>query len=122
VHVQVEGATSGVRLPRVGVARVLTTLVKNALDASPGGANVDVAVTADRRLLSIAVRDRGEGMDEPTLARAGEPFFTTKAPGSGFGLGLFLARTFVEQWGGRFSLTSQPGRGTEALISFTAHG
>jgi two-component system sensor histidine kinase RegB len=61
-------------------------------------------------------------MDDATLARAGEPFFTTKPPGSGFGLGLFLARTFVEQWGGRFSLQSTPGRGTVASISFTAHG
>ena len=57
-------------------------------------------------------------MDEATLARAGEPFFTTKAPGAGFGLGLFLARTFVEQWGGRFTLTSQPGHGTVAAVEF----
>ena len=61
-------------------------------------------------------------MDEATLARAGEPFFTTKAPGAGFGLGLFLARTFVEQWGGRFTLSSQPGHGTVAAVEFFAHG
>ena len=61
-------------------------------------------------------------MDEATLARAGEPFFTTKPVGAGFGLGLFLARTFVEQWGGQFSLASQPGLGTVAAVSFTAHG
>ena len=61
-------------------------------------------------------------MADATLARAGEPFFTTQPAGAGFGLGLFLARTFVEQWGGRFSLESQPGLGTVAAVSFTAHG
>jgi signal transduction histidine kinase len=61
-------------------------------------------------------------MDEVTLARAGEPFFTTKPAGAGFGLGLFLARTFVEEWGGQFSLSSEPGRGTVAAVSFGTDG
>jgi two-component system sensor histidine kinase RegB len=50
------------------------------------------------------------------LARAGEPFFTTKAPGIGTGLGLFVARSSIEQLGGTFSLTSVPGHGTTAHI------
>jgi two-component system sensor histidine kinase RegB len=122
VHVTLDGDTSRVRLPRLGVARVLTTLIKNALDASAADTGVEVAVRTSGDHLEFAVSDAGQGMDDATLARAGEPFFTTKPPGSGFGLGLFLARTFVEQWGGRFSLQSTPGRGTVASISFTAHG
>jgi two-component system sensor histidine kinase RegB len=122
VQVSVQGLPTSVRIPKVGVARVLTTLIKNALDASDEGAGVEIAVTTTAAALAFAVRDSGRGMDEATLARAGEPFFTTKPPGAGFGLGLFLARTFVEQWGGQFSLSSEPGRGTLAAVSFTSHG
>ncbi len=122
VQVQLYGTTTSVRIPRVGVARVLTTLLKNALDASGEGANVEISVTTTADRLSFAVRDNGCGMDEATQARAGEPFFTTKPPDAGSGLGLFLARTFVEQWGGQFVLSSQPGRGTIAAVSFPTHG
>jgi len=122
VKVTLSGAATGVRLPRVGVARVLTTLIKNALDASDADAAVEIAVTTSAATLAFAVRDSGRGMDEATLARAGEPFFTTKPAGAGFGLGLFLARTFVEEWGGQFSLSSEPGRGTVAAVSFGTDG
>ena len=122
VRVQVRAPLPAVRLPRVGLARALTMLLENALDASPGGAPVDIEVCATGRLVRFAVRDEGCGMDAATLERAGEPFFTTKAPGAGFGLGLFLARTFVEQWGGQFTLSSAPGQGTQAAVEFAVDG
>jgi two-component system sensor histidine kinase RegB len=122
VIVQVDSIGPVVRLPRVGVARVLTTLLKNAIDASPSGSPVEIAVTSQDDQVRFAVRDHGRGMDHGTLARAGEPFFTTKPPGAGFGLGLFLARTFVEQWGGRFILSSEPGQGTLAAVEFAVDG
>jgi two-component system sensor histidine kinase RegB len=55
-------------------------------------------------------------MSDDVLARAGEPFFTTKPPGRGMGLGLFLCRAVVESLGGAIELSSQPGRGTTAAI------
>jgi two-component system sensor histidine kinase RegB len=122
VTVTAAGPATSVRLPKVGMARVLTTLIKNALDASGEDGRVEIAVTTSPTSLGLSVRDTGRGMDQATLARAGEPFFTTKPAGAGFGLGLFLARTFVEQWGGQFSLQSQPGLGTVAAVSFTADG
>lgn len=122
VRVSMEGSATAVRIPRLGVARLLTTLIKNALDASDAGTAVELTVTVSENQLAMAVRDSGRGMDDATLARAGEPFFTTKSPGAGFGLGLFLAKTFVEQWGGRFSLSSEPGRGTVAAVSFGTDG
>jgi two-component system sensor histidine kinase RegB len=59
-------------------------------------------------------------MPAEVLSRACDPFFTTKAPGQGLGLGLFLARTLVEHLGGRFTLDSSPGRGTRAMVELPA--
>ena len=63
---------------------------------------------------SASIVDHGVGMTPTRLQHAGEPFFTTKPAGAGFGLGLFLARTFAERWGGRSTLTSSPAAGTTA--------
>jgi len=57
-------------------------------------------------------------MDEDTLSRALEPFFTTKSPGRGLGLGLFLARAVAERYGGGLEMISESGRGTKAILSF----
>jgi two-component system sensor histidine kinase RegB len=62
------------------------------------------------------VRDEGAGMTPDVLARAGEPFFSTRAPGAGMGLGLYLARAIVEHLGGRLALDSAEGRGTRVAI------
>jgi two-component system sensor histidine kinase RegB len=56
------------------------------------------------------------------LARVGEPYFSTKAPGRGLGLGLFIARTLSEQMGGRLRLDSSPGRGTTATVEIAPAG
>jgi two-component system sensor histidine kinase RegB len=58
------------------------------------------------------VTDRGRGMSAEVLARIGEPFFTTKPPGRGMGLGLYLARAVFESVGGTLAIDSVPGRGT----------
>jgi len=58
------------------------------------------------------------GMTPEVLARAGEPFFSTRAPGTGMGLGLFLARTFAEQLGGGLTVASLPGQGTTATLTW----
>lgn len=65
----------------------------------------------------IVIVDRGSGMDAELLARIGEPFFTTKAPGRGMGLGMFLARAVVEGVGGSLHLESAPGHGTTAQVT-----
>ena len=55
-------------------------------------------------------------MTPSVLARAGEPFFTTKEPGQGMGLGLFLSRAVLERVGGQLELDSTPGHGTRARL------
>jgi two-component system sensor histidine kinase RegB len=102
------------------VSRSLANLVANAIQAS--GPTDPVMVTAQRMddAVRISVIDRGHGMTPGDLARAGEPFFTTKPAGGGTGLGLFVARSSTEQLGGTFGVTSERGRGTTATLTLPA--
>jgi signal transduction histidine kinase/CheY-like chemotaxis protein len=70
----------------------------------------------------LSVNDRGEGMDEKTLKRATEPFFTTKGIGKGTGLGLSMVHGLAEQSGGMLHLESARGKGTTAEIWLPAAG
>lgn len=102
--------------PPRALAEALRGLLKNALHASAPDSPVTLRVSTERGVVRAAVRDRGRGMPPEILARVGEPFFTTKGPGEGMGLGLFLTRALVEQLGGEFHIASRPGAGTEAWI------
>lgn len=99
-------------LPRLGLMQALSILIKNACEADPGGKEVTVCVRREGGGLSLAVIDNGQGMDSAILAKLGEPFFTTKQPGFGTGLGLFLVRTFLDQVGGELKVESKPGQGS----------
>lgn len=95
--------------PRAGLSQVLASLVRNAFDAGGPEAGVVLEVTTADDALRVAVHDQGAGMSAEVLSRAGEPFYTTKEPGRGLGLGLFLARIFAERLGGTLTLESGPG-------------
>jgi two-component system sensor histidine kinase RegB len=105
-----------VRVPPRAVAQAIKSLLKNAQDASSEGAAVSLRAGVNGGSIAIEVIDRGKGMPADVLARAGEPFFTTKEPGRGMGLGLFLTRTLVERLGGELTLSSEAGAGTRALV------
>ncbi len=109
--------TMVIRMPPRTMKRALSSLVKNGFDA---GEDLEVRLTCLREedRLAFRVEDRGIGMDEATLARATEPFFSTKKPGHGMGLGLFLARSVGERYGGGLLLASRPGAGTRATLYF----
>ncbi|GAU85492.1 two-component hybrid sensor and regulator [Bosea sp. BIWAKO-01] len=112
----------------------LLNLTMNARDAMPGGGTIIIAARAEDisaggrsnlapgRYLCLSVSDVGEGMDAQTLARATEPFFTTKGVGKGTGLGLSMVHGMSEQSGGRFVLNSRFGEGTTAEIWLPAAG
>jgi CheY-like chemotaxis protein/two-component sensor histidine kinase len=103
-------------------------LAINARDAMEEGGRIEFSArstTVDHdnseglepgRYVCLAVADTGEGMDAVTLARATEPFFTTKGIGKGTGLGLSMVQGMAEQLGGRFRLSSRVGEGTTAEI------
>jgi two-component system sensor histidine kinase RegB len=99
------------------MAQALRTLIKNALQASGEGAAVRVEAAMRGELCELSVHDRGAGMSADVLSRAGEPFFTTKEPGEGMGLGLFLTRVIVERGGGTLVLRSRVGEGTSAALT-----
>lgn len=114
---------------RAGFEAAMVNLAANARDAMPGGGVVTIsaaeAVVAvgdpppglkPGRYVVAAVRDSGIGMDAATLARLGEPFFTTKPPDIGTGLGLATVRGFCARAGGALRFDSAPGRGTTASI------
>ncbi|HVI74764.1 MAG TPA: ATP-binding protein [Anaeromyxobacteraceae bacterium] len=102
--------------PPRGLARALRSLLKNAVQASPAGNPVLLRVAVEGGCVRAQVVDHGCGMPQEILSRAGEPFFTTKVPGEGMGLGLFLTHTLAEELGGSLELNSTPGSGTTATL------
>jgi CheY-like chemotaxis protein/anti-sigma regulatory factor (Ser/Thr protein kinase) len=100
----------------------LLNLTLNARDAMPDGGTLTLQVVAspDRRSVCIRVTDTGHGMDEATLARAVEPFFSTKGIGQGTGLGLSMVHGLALQLGGRLDIESSPGEGTTIDLSLPA--
>jgi len=96
----------------------LVNLAVNARDAMPDGGTLTVDTVVRGRMVTIVVRDSGTGMDPETLARAGEPFFTTKGAGVGTGLGLAMIYGSVEQSGGSIRMESTPGAGTVVHLLF----
>jgi two-component system sensor histidine kinase RegB len=100
------------------MVQAVSSLLKNAFEASGVTDRVVLRFGIRDAMVRIEVRDRGEGMSADTKRRAGEPFFTTKEPGHGLGLGLFLVRTFAERSGG--SLEFDGAGGTTAILEVPA--
>jgi two-component system, sensor histidine kinase RegB len=105
-----------VEAPPRALALTLQNLLKNAQDASGDGQEVVLSATFEGSRVRIEVRDRGVGMAREVLERVGEPFFTTKPPGHGMGLGLFVSRAMIERLGGELKVTSAPTQGTCVTI------
>jgi PAS domain S-box-containing protein len=121
------------RLPRALVDAnqlelALMNLSLNARDAMPAGGTLTVAADEHKgdlngetstpcgRYVRLRVIDTGVGMDDKTLSRAVEPFFTTKGTGKGTGLGLSMVQGVVSQSGGRLEIKSRAGKGTTITL------
>ena len=137
ILVEAAGTMPPLRADKGQLETVLVNLATNARDAMADGtgtltltASID-SCRQDRRAgypaelepgdyVRLTVTDTGCGMDADTLAQAAEPFFTTKEPGRGTGLGLAMARGFANQSGGALGITSAIGLGTAVTLWFPA--
>ncbi|HET6252232.1 MAG TPA: ATP-binding protein [Tepidisphaeraceae bacterium] len=108
-------AQTAIAPPRA-LEQSLLVLLRNAFDASPEKAVVTLDISRRDGRIRFEVKDQGSGMSEEMLRRAGEPFFTTKEPGKGMGLGLFLVRLVAEQSGATFAIDSRAGEGTRCVL------
>ena len=114
----------------VQLQTALVNLATNARDAMPQGGTLVLSAAAETvapgslhrahlapgRYVRITVADTGTGMDEATLGRACQPFYTTKPQGQGTGLGLAMVKGFAEQSGGGVVIHSTPGQGTRVAV------
>jgi len=109
-----------------GLHRALLNLLTNALDAvadNTGEVTVATRFDAMHRLARIAISDNGPGVDDETLGRIFEPFYSTKGQ-SGTGLGLAVAQKIVVEHGGRIDVDTAPGQGTTftIVLNSSPHG
>ncbi|MEW5887638.1 MAG: ATP-binding protein [Pseudomonadota bacterium] len=97
--------------------QVFLSLVQNAAQAVADGGVVRVDSASSGDAVRVRVHDDGVGMAPEVLARAFDPFFTTRAVGQGTGLGLTVSRDIVMAHGGRIDIDSAPGRGTTVTVT-----
>lgn len=99
-----------VPLSQTALEQIVVNLVTNAIEAIVGSGCVELQIDARPDVVELVVADNGKGMDEPTLARVFEPFFTTRS--GGHGLGLATVHAIVARASGRIVATSKVGVGT----------
>jgi len=117
IHLDVElpDGLPPVLIDRTLVQRALVNIVENALHAMPGPGSLTVRAAQNGSVVRVRFTDTGVGMDAEALARAFEPYFSTKAAGTG--LGLPIAKRNVELSGGTISMTSERDKGTTVEVT-----
>ena len=123
IHIEISPDVNAIEVDANQLELALINLAVNARDAMPHGGTLTIACHNDDSgelsgdpFVCISITDTGEGMSEATLARAQEPFFTTKGVGKGTGLGLSMVQGFIAQSGGMIRIRSEPGNGTEVTL------
>ena len=104
------------------IRQVLINLLSNATHATAQGGRISIQVKPTDRGVSIAVIDTGIGIPKENLAKIFEPFFSTKSPDKGTGLGLFVTREIVEKFGGTVAVDSRIGHGTQFTVQIPDQG
>ncbi|MGD2120438.1 MAG: ATP-binding protein [Gemmatimonadota bacterium] len=109
-------AVTEIATDRNQLIQVLVNLVKNAIDAMPGGGRLTVTTSLRNERVGISIRDTGHGMPPDHVEKVFMPFFTTKDPGKGTGLGLSVSYTIIRDLGGDFYVESALGKGSVFTI------
>ena len=99
------------------LSQAILNLALNGIDAMGGSGTLHMSLQRRNQMVEVEVRDNGCGMTSEELSQAMEPFFTTKPPGSGTGLGLSMAYGTIQDHGGELKLESEHGVGTRAIMS-----
>jgi two-component system NtrC family sensor kinase len=102
------------------IVQVFVALIINALDAMPEGGRLTLTTSSGRGEVRCEVRDTGGGIDPASLPRIFEPFYTTKPPGRGTGLGLAVCYGIMQAHGGRIEVDSRPGVGSRFTVVLPA--
>jgi signal transduction histidine kinase len=122
IDVRSEPNLPAVSIDRTLFARALTNIIENSLHAMPGGGRLTIASELEsqsqHKTVVVRVSDTGVGMDPEALAKIFQPYFSTKA--SGTGLGLTIAKRNVELIGGSIAVTSEKGVGTAVTMTLPA--
>lgn len=118
IHFSAEKEEIIAKLDRTQLIRVVTNLVKNAIQAIPDNKipKIDIQVSSDRDNVIILISDNGSGISEENIEKVFEPKFTTKS--SGMGLGLAMVKNIVETYKGSITFHSEKDTGTEFKVMF----
>src|SRR5690606_6608096 len=118
IHFMAESEEIVAKLDRTQLIRIITNLVKNALQAVPDveSPRILVTVAGEGKKVKITVADNGVGIPEELGTRIFEPKFTTKSSGTGLGLG--MVKNIVENYRGTITFTSKLGKGTVFTVKF----
>ncbi|MCW5599466.1 MAG: HAMP domain-containing histidine kinase [Nitrosomonas sp.] len=106
-------------VPRIMNTQLLSQSILNLLNNAADASTNEVKIKShwDQQMLNLEIHDDGEGLTKEAMQRAGEAFFTSKAPGQGFGIGLFLANANIERFGGSVRLFNHPEGGACIHVS-----
>jgi two-component system NtrC family sensor kinase len=118
---QIEPALGRIQSDPYQLRQVLMNLLTNAIHAVKSGGSITIAIEDLGDSQMITVSDTGQGIPRENLAKIFEPFFSTKPPGEGTGLGLFVSRGIVEKLGGTIAVESQIGLGARFSIRLPKH-
>jgi len=107
---------------RSQITQVILNLLQNAAKSTkavvpPRSPTIELCVQLSDERASVQIKDNGSGMNEATMARITEPFFTTAEPGEGMGLGLSICDTILRAHGARLHFTSELGVGTTVTFN-----
>lgn len=120
--VQVYGPAPSIRIDAGELLQVFINLITNAVQAMQGKGRLTLTIQPESTGILVSISDTGPGIDPDHLERIFTPFFTTKEPGTGTGLGLYIVESIVKKSGGRISVESEPGKGTTFQLRFPAAG
>lgn len=113
---QIPANTPHVKISAPRLQQVIINLLVNARDAGPAGSSLKLNTQVQDKNLVIEVSDQGEGIPEELLTKLFDPFYTTKPPGKGQGLGLFISHRIITDAHGTLQATNNPAGGATFTI------